>query len=237
MVKNPPPKAKGFKSITNSDYKEIAHIADELIQRNNSDYEKTYKTSGKYLARYSPVILSPQLQEIASRVKSAFPEERYSSSIDSIIACMIELPDSPFPECQAIRLSDKTSFKLQNIKLSLIFTLESIFTIRDIRSDFLAESKVVLLKIFLYTIRLLQKAEIKLSDSEVEVIFQLYKCTKGKCSISEDELIEKIIEKQNNTEEEAFTKKDLSDAITELESIHCVSIENGKVQLLEKVYI
>lgn len=222
-----------YKKITSDSYRKISYIADELIQKNNFDYEQTYKSSDQYLARSYDQMIDPRIDDIIEKTICEFKDFHCDAAIRSLVSCLVTPIQERDREYQSIFLQKGVTIKSANYHLSVYDTLCAIIALSDIQSDLLENHRILLLiRIFLFVIESVHSFTIKLTDAETLIVYHVYKQTINKTYILEKDLISAIM--CCNT---TYSEAELTNAITNLSNIHCIEITDGKISLVESVYV
>nr|WP_326184750.1 hypothetical protein [uncultured Oscillibacter sp.] len=236
-------KSKKVSSVAGESYEKLHPYIYREIQKKNREYTIAIRQAGNIQINgdISYGRLEPKIESAIDEMKCLcenadipylFDENRIDIFRDVFPLCLT-VSEELVPKAQKIRLEGNkaVSTKLSNILFHPLSMLELLCNSMLLNQQF-QESTVIsiITSVVLLVCQIYNGTTVELDQTCAKVLLYLYQSGYSTLGMDEEKLIGAIIK-----DDDQLTRNEISHAITTLEKYHCVSIENGKVCLIETI--
>ncbi len=180
--------------------------------------------------------IAPEYKEIEQALESFLQEQNLDIvTVRSLLRGSMEVFETELPKAMLVYingsdLSKGASCKVKNIKVNFKFAIESIVNVKQICSEKELGLILTLLKALVF---LIDRATIRLGNSEALVVFCLYRLQQA----TPEEIAEYAKKLKESNKKADMTFAEVETALGKLEEINTVELQNGKYVLCETIIV
>lgn len=236
-------KSKGISSVAGESYEKFHPYIYREIQKKNREYAVAIRQAGNIQINGDVLYgrLDPKIESAIDEMKSLcenanipylFDENKIDIFKDVFPLCLTA-PEELEPKAQKIKLeSDKVvSKKLSNIFFHPLAMLELLCNTMLLNQQFQESTAIsIIASVILLICQIYNGTTVELDQTCAKVLLCLYQSGYSTLGMNEEELVKAVAK-----DDDQLDSSDVLRAITTLEKYHCVSIENGKILLIETI--
>ncbi len=237
-------RSKPVSSVAGEGYEKLHPYIYREIQKKNREYAAAIRQAGNIQIN-GDGRLEPKIESAIDEMRSfcvkenipyVFAEKKIDIFRDIFPFCLV-ISEELEPRAQKIKIDGNkaVSTKLSNIFFNIFFRPLSMLELLCNSMLFVQEIQEgtvisIIASVVSLVCQVYQGTTVELDRTCAKVLLSLYQSGYSLLGMDEDALIEAVMKK-----DESLAHKDILNAIAELEKAHCISVESGKIFLLEAI--